>query len=99
MMEYHSSAGTEPVRLTTRQSTHMCSVPVVCHWTCAEDLMSCCAQQVTCKSVLTHLGNQHGIKQMDRKTMIGCLWEGCHKHIQHKNFVQHVHKCHLGHPR
>ena len=83
---------------TVTQIAHTCSSSAPCEWIDGGNIETCEAQ-IKCASVSTHFRNSHGIRNMNKNALIGCFWRGCRKVVGRKNFVRHIHECHLGHPR
>jgi hypothetical protein len=93
----HHNAGTEATEFAEAHA-HFCLATMPCQWT-GEDNFETCSAQIACKGVPAHFGDTHGIRKLGRNTMIDCLWEGCLKRVQRKNFARHVRERHLRHPR
>jgi hypothetical protein len=91
------NAGTEAAQFA-EVHTHSCLATMPCQYT-GEDNSERCGVQITCKSVPAHFGDTHGVRRLGRNTKIDCLWKGCLKRVQRKNFVRHVRERHLAHPR
>ncbi|KAF8552539.1 hypothetical protein OG21DRAFT_1498328 [Imleria badia] len=93
MSEEHST-------VTTTQIGHSCSVtlPQACQWT-RKGRSEACGAEITYRSIPAHFGDAHEIKNLKKDARIYCLWKGCHKQIQRKNFARHLRECHLGYRR
>lgn len=80
------------------QAGHISLATVPCQWTHMGHFEACGAG-ITYKSDPAHFRDVHGIANLKKDAQITCLWEGCQKRIQRKNFFRHVRECHLGHCR